>query len=222
MNLTSLKSLNIFYVCLISFLFFCCFCFSVKIITGLSIQKFLPGPSDMADYFLEINTAIKRGIFSHNSGYNGYIWYPDTLSTADSLFYGAHGLFILLPYVFIGKVIGWSGAAPLVIHTILLTAAFLVVYFCTGSIKKTIISQIITFTFIPFIIYFPTTMMEMQMYAWGIVLISLIYAYVNNPNKVNQIGLLVCIVLASAVRITNIIYIIPYFILTIKECMKTA
>ncbi|MCL1955047.1 MAG: hypothetical protein FWF61_03865, partial [Brevinematales bacterium] len=211
---------NFFLICIISMIFFAAFAVSVNQITGFSLSKFLPGYSDMADYYIEINAAVKKGIFSHNAGYNGYIWHPDILSIADNLFYGAHGLFILLPYVFTAKVIGWNGITPLIIHMILLTIAFLFVYFSTRSFKKAFISQIVTFTFIPFLIYFPTTMMEIQMYAWGIVLMALIYAYINHPSKINHIGLLVCVLFASTARITNIVYIIPYFILIIdKNCL---
>lgn len=209
--------ISMFIILAISASFFLLYCFIVNTITDEPVSKFLPGASDASDYYTEIGAAIRAGIFSRNAGYNGYIFNTDVLCVADSLFYGAHGLFILLPYIFFGKIIGWGGASPLIIHMVLFTIAFFFIYFCTASIKKTIAVQILCFTFVPLIRHFSTMMMEMQMYAWGILLAALLYAYIKSPNKFNQTGLLIAIVLASSVRITNIIFGIPYFILTIRD-----
>jgi hypothetical protein len=190
--------------------FFWLFSLAVRFFTDYTVSDFLPGHSDASEYYTGINTAIELGLFSRNAGYNGYIWEYDTLSVAPALFYGQHGLFMLVPYIAFGKIIGWSGAAPLVIHMILLAIAFSFVYLCTGSLKKTVAVQLLTFSFVPFLMFFHTMMMEVQMYAWAIVLTALTYAYMNRPNWRNRIGLMVAIVLASLMKITNVVFAVPY------------
>ena len=204
-------------VIFISVLFFGVYSVISNQLTGLPISDFLPGWSDMADYYTGINTAANVGFFSSNAGYTGYIFDNNDVSVAGSLFYGPHGAFIIIPYVIIAKIIGWGGAAPLIAHLILMTAAFIILYFCSADIKKTIIVQIVCFSFVPFIGYYFTMMMEIQMYAWGIVLTALTWAYMNKPNKANHIGMIICIVVASAIRVTNLVFGIPYFILILHE-----
>jgi hypothetical protein len=189
----------------------------VKSLTGEPLSNFLPGQSDAIGYYTEINTAVNVGVFSKSAGYNGYMWNRDELTIAKSLFYGGHGLFVLLPYIFFGKIIGWGGASPLVIHLILLTISFIFIYFCTASVKKAIIVQVICFLFVPLFSYFLALMMEIEMYAWGIILAALTYSYVKRSNRTTCMGLLIGVVLASSAKITNIVFIIPFFILTIKE-----
>jgi MFS family permease len=212
---TKIRDFAIIFIILA--VFFLLFSLAVRVFTDYTISDFLPGQSDPSDYYIEINTAIEYGVFSRNAGYNGFMWEPDTLSVAPTLFYGGHGLFMLVPYIILGKIVGWSGAAPLVIHMILLAIAFCFVYLCTGSIKKTVAMQLLTFSFVPFLMCFSTPMMEVQMYAWAILLTALTYAYLNRPSRRNRFALLVTIVLASFAKITHAAFIGPYLAVTLWQ-----
>jgi hypothetical protein len=199
--------------------FFLLFSLAVRGLTDYTVTDFLPGYSDMSDYFIGINTAIELGPFSRNAGYSGYIGKPDTLSVAPNLFYGGHGLFAVAPYIVLGKIVGWGGATPLFIHLILLAIAFSFVYSCTGNIKKTVAVQLLTLSFIPFLMFFGTMMMEVQMYVWAIVMTALTYAYINRPSRQNHFGLMAAIVLASFARITNAVFIVPYLTVTLWQLL---
>ena len=174
-KLANEHALQVFSVTLISFMFLLLYSLMVRSLTGLSISSFLPGPSDMSAYYIKINAAVNHGVFSSNAGMSGYLLHGNVLYVSDWLFYGAHGMFILLPYIFLGNILGWAGATPLVIHVILLTVSFYFVYFCTSSLKMAVVVQLLTFSFTPLLLYFSTAMMEIQMYAWGIIIVSLLY-----------------------------------------------
>jgi hypothetical protein len=199
--------------------FFLLYSLAVRNLTEYTISDFLPGYSDMSDFIL-INTAIKLGSFSRNAGYNGFMWEDDILSVAPVLFYGGRGFFMVVPYIILGKIIGWGGAAPIVIHLILLAIAFSIVYFCTNNIKKTVAVQLLTLSFIPFLMFFGTMMMEVQMYAWAIVLAALTYAYMNRPCWRSRLGLLTAIVLASFAKITNAVFLVPYLTVAVWQLLS--
>jgi len=208
---------NLLIISGLSVLFFIVNAAIVYLLTGRSLSDFVPGRSDNVVFYNLISTAIEHGIFSPLAGLNGYLWPGGIVTVAEWGYFSAHGMFILLPYIFFGNIFGWGGGTPLVIHIVLLTIAFNFVYFCTKSRTKTVLVQFFAFSFAPLLIYFNTMMMEIQMYAWAILIMAIFYAYVTQPKKSNQIGLLVAITLASSGRISNIFFMVPYFALELEK-----
>lgn len=199
-------------ILVISIVMFALYSLVVFSVTQSSISNYLPGNSDMIDYYLEIKTAIHNGIINHNAGYFGY-YIDGRFDVAQYLNWGAHGPTILMPYVILGALIGFQGSSLLIAHAILILIGFYFVYFCTKSLRITLLTQISLLAFSPFTMYFSHFMMEVQMYAYGMIAMSLLYRiFREQHSRYLRYGFLLCVVLASGARLTNMLYLIPYFL----------
>ena len=211
--------INMLYVLIIPFLFWVFLSHTVYSRTGFTLYNHIHPLSDISSYYVMIAAAIRSGMFSGTAGYTGYLFGSSgglELEVASHLFYGAHGFFILLPYIILGNIFGWTGSSVLFINLTIITIAFYFVYFSTKSIRVTYLIQLSIFLFVPFLAYFPTLMMETQIHAWGIIVMSMLYRYNKEKNTKSRVGLLLSIVLSSFARATNLVFIIPYFLLELQ------
>jgi len=191
-------------------------------LTGFTLNCFtLSSLNDANAYYIQVNNIIQRGFLSSTTGYHSYLLEGGIIYNPYWLYFGAHGIAILLPYVFLGSVLGGlEGSAILWIHLILLTIAFFAIYIATKSIKTTIVVQVLTFIFTPMLNYFPTFMMEIQMYFWSLTCVAAIYAYKTNPTKMVKLIYFTVVLAASAARMTNIIFIFPYIVEILSAVIK--
>jgi hypothetical protein len=187
------------------------------LLTGRHINSFLPGYSDMIEYHMSIKTAVENGMFSQNAGYFGQ-FYADGKGYADWLYYGAHGFLSVTPYILTGIVIGgWTNYAPLIAHLIIITLALFVVYFCCRSFKKTLGIQLLLFSFSPFLMYYHSMMIEIEMYAVALICVAAYYFYETCRSRSALCLFALSVLLAASFRITNIVFIIPLLVNFIRE-----
>ena len=222
-NFIKNHGVNLLYILLIPLAFWIIFGAVVYIRTGYTLSDHIFWYSDVSSYYLLISGILRSGIFSDTMGSTGYLFYWEgitALNVARHLFYGAHGIFILLPYIFFGSFLGFNGVMPLFIGLLLLIIAFYFVYFSCYSLKQTIFVQLAIFLFLPFLFHFPTLFMDTQMHAWGIILMALLYKYRLEQKNRTGLFFLFAVFFASLARITNLVFIIPYFFIEIENWTK--
>jgi len=191
-------------------------------LTGFTLNDFtLSGLNDANAYYIQVNNVIQKGFLSSTIGYHSYLLAGGIIYNPYWLNFGAHGIAILLPYIFLGSILGGlEGSAILWMHLILLTIAFFAIYLATKSIRTTVVVQILTFIFTPMLFYFPTFMMEIQMYFWSLTCVAAIYAYKTHPTKKIKLLYFTVVLAASAVRMTNFIFILPYIVDVLLAAIK--
>jgi len=202
--------LGCFLILLVFALFLLFYYLIIRVFTGGKLQNFRPVYSDETGYFTEINTAVKRGLFNANSGYSGF--YNGDFLVAKFLNYAAHGIFVLLPYYLIGNIFGWTYFSPIIANCIIMTVSFLIFFFITKNIKKTLICMAFTLTFLPLLLYFGTMMVEVTFFAFSVILAALYYNYKKNPSRKNEIIYIVVAAVSCLMRITNLVFFIPIII----------
>lgn len=175
---------------------------------------FVPGTSDEIDYWMEIRAIVENGLFS-NSGYFGY-----QELTANYLFYGAHGPYLLLPYYLIGKIIGWNTYTPLICNVLFMIIALLLFAAITKSNRMTGLLCILLCGYSYFTIFYMTAMVETLFFAIAIVMGALFYKCFSDPeaSKKYKIWLFVLISISALFRISNVLFFFPYlFLLQVKK-----
>jgi len=202
--------LGCFLIILVFAVFLLFYYLIIRFFTGGRLQNFMPSYSDEIDYFMEINTAVKRGLFDAHSGYSGN--YTGEYAVAKFLNYGNHGIFVLIPYYLVGIVFGWNYFSPIIANSVILTASFFCFFFITKNIRKTLVSMVFTLTFIPLILYFGTIMVEITFFAFSVILAALFYNYKKNPSRKNEIIYIIVVSFACLMRITNLVFFIPVII----------
>lgn len=164
---------------------------------------------DELDYWAETATLIRRGLFSRTAGYFGF----NFDSTAPLLFYGAHGLFSLIPFALFGHILPWTQQVVLVLNPLLIGLSLALAYSINKSLGRTLIVSFSLFIFYPFYLYFSTGMIETSLYAGSIFLAALcVQVFKTSSRQSLYLNLYyVTAVLFSLVRITNLVFLIPSF-----------
>jgi hypothetical protein len=189
-------------------IFFVLYNFAVSHFTvGHSLSDYKPVLSDAVVYYLEIQTAVERGLLNANAGYFGY--FQDSAYVAELLNYGAHGIMYIFPYLIIGNIIGWNPNTPVAADIIFLFLAITVLHFGANNLKKTILCVGCTLSFPLILYYFGTGMLEVMLSALLIVLTVLLYRYCANPTSQRFFVALIAVVVCCSFRIHNIIFLIP-------------
>jgi len=175
-----------------------------------NLFNFTPLWSDELGYWHETNTAVNRGLFSNNSGYFSYLEIPTNL-----LFYGAHGIFIIIPYYLIGIVLGWTTYTPLIANIIFMTAAMLLFARITRNTRHTAILAVLLLFFNYFLMYYITAMSETLHYACCIVIIALVSRCFTDTShkKRYMILLFIAVTIASFIRINNVVFYLPMMLM---------
>lgn len=175
-----------------------------------NLFNFTPVWSDELGYWHETDTAVNLGLFSENSGYFSYLEIPSKL-----LFYGAHGIFVIIPYYLIGIIFGWTAYSPLIANIIFMTAAMLLFARITRETRHTIILAVLLLFFNYFLLYYITAMSETLHYAISIVIIALVSRCFTDTalKKRYMILLFIAVTIASLIRISNVVFYLPMMLM---------
>ncbi len=188
--------------------FLLAFLWAVQSGTGQPLRNFHPVENDEIDYYLEIQSAIQRGVASENAGFFGYFAGGEAY-VAPRLFYGAHGFFILIPYYLAGLLLGWAPTTPLLANAAMLLAALCVLALCGGGRRGPHAALALCVLFLPLWLYFGTMMMELQLLALAIAQAALLYSYDVRPTRGKRNAFLALGLIGCLFRITNLFFFLP-------------
>jgi hypothetical protein len=183
--------------------------------TGDGIFSFCPSSSDERFYYRMINTAVNEGLFSENAGYNGSYDGSETY-TAHCLFYSTKGVFYVIPFYIVGKVVGWTTYTPLIANIIFLFISVNILHFCIEKRKRTLCVLLVLLYF-PMIRFIGSGMLEVLVISNIVVIASVLYRYHLHPRKLTLIVLIILIALNCMLRISNIVFFIPIVFILAKN-----
>ena len=162
--------------------------------------------SDEIDYYAESVSISKNGIINQESGYFGY----NLDQHAKLLNYGAHALFNILPYAFVAKLTTASQTSALMANLALLCSSFFVFFLLRRSLKELALLFLLLFSFLPFLLYYFTGMVEAIIYVGSILLIT-VYENLFSENEHSSVlsAYILLVLLWSLFRITHIFFLLP-------------
>ena len=208
---------NCFFILLLFAFFILGYHLMIVYMFGGKLQNFRPVTFviDETDYFLEIKTAVEKGLFNRHSGYYGF--YHDRPFVSSILNYGPHGWFVLVPYYLVGLVFGWNPFSPIIANTVILLLSSFLMFFITKNIRKTLACTVFTLSFTPLLLFFGTMMVEMVFYALSLILAALLFNYIREPSRKREIVYISVVIIACMFRITNLVFFVPLIIIKTKS-----
>ena len=171
------KIVSVLAVISISGAFFGIYLLVIRLLFDGGLNTFWPILSDEADYFITAKRIAEHGIIN-KGGYSGY-YAGGEFSMAKSLNYGGHGFLPVFPYVLIFLIGGTEFPMAIISHLIIMTLTFIAVYFLTDDLKKTAAVQLASLSFLPFLLYFGSFMMEVQQFSTVVIIAVIYYKWIN-------------------------------------------
>ena len=175
--------------------------------------------SDEFDYYAESVSIARNSLVNQESGYFGY----NLNLHAKLLNYGAHAPFNLLPLALTAKLTGDSQASALLANLVLLCISLLVFFLLRRSLKDLALLFLLLFSFLPFLLYVFTGMVEVLIYA-GLILLLPLYEklFAKREQSPSLLAYLLVVLLWSLSRITHIFFLLPALIFEIGILKKKA
>lgn len=158
--------------------------------------------NDEVFYYKQIESMIKYGFPRGYFGYNE--------SHAQMLTFGPWNLFLLLPYVIVGKVLGWNYFMPVLVNILMFASAIFIFAKVSGAtVKERILIYCIYGAFGIIFRYILSGMVESIAFSICLVIISLVYKLERNfINKKIQPVVWVILFLCFIATVMR-----PYFII---------
>ena len=175
-----------------------------------SLFSIMPAWNDEDFYFNQIKSILEYG---QPLGYYGY----DGSHAAVGNF-GAHGWFILMPYVIFCRIFGLHFNSIAVVNLIMLMVAV----FTYEMLFKPTIKRAVLFTTLigsPMLVfYINTCMMEGENYFWAI-MTAVLMAHLawNNGGKKAKAALAIIIIMAILSKVTWAVLIFPFVLILLKD-----
>ncbi|MCL1789745.1 MAG: hypothetical protein FWG40_00040 [Peptococcaceae bacterium] len=205
------RLLSTFIIVVCMGVFLGAYLFLIRLLGGGGLDAFCPVESDEADYFRTLTNLIQYGPVN-NGGYNGYFLNGEVF-IAKFLNYSGHGFLILWPYFLMFLFLGKGFSTVILSNLLLLACGFLTVYFVTNSLRKTVVVLSASLTFLPMLLFFGSFMMEVSQYFFVIVAAALLWRYQKDPSRVVGIAFVILVLAFCVIRITNVLFLIPYIVL---------
>lgn len=131
---------------------------------------FLPNGkwSDEVFYYKQIEAMIEYGMPQGYFGYGG--------THAEQLTFGAWSVFLLLPYVVMGKFVGWNFSSPIACNLLCITIALFIFYMLVRPSIQSMVIFIAGYSLSPLVVRFTISgMTEAILFAATIVIVALYY-----------------------------------------------
>jgi hypothetical protein len=162
--------------------------------------------SDEIDYYAESVSISRNGILNQEGGYFGY----NLDQHAKLLNYGAHAPFNLLPYAFVAKLTLASQYSALMANVALLCISLFVFFLLRRSLKDLALLFLLLFSFLPFLLYYFTGMVEVLIYA-GLILLLPVYEslFEKKERSPALVAYILLVLLWSLSRLTHIFFLLP-------------
>jgi hypothetical protein len=175
--------------------------------------------SDEIDYYAESVSISQNGILNQDSGYFGY----NLDQHAKLLNYGAHAPFNLLPYAFVAKLTLASQSSALLANLALLCISLFVFFLLRRSLRDLAVLLLLLFSFLPFLLYYFTGMVEVLIYAGLILLLPFYQRMFKKPERSPALlAYILLVILWSLSRLTHIIFLLPALLFEIGILKKKA
>ena len=173
--------------------------------------------SDEFDYYAESISISRNGLVNEESGYFGY----GLDQHAKVLNYGAHAPFNLLPIALTAKLSGNSQSSTLSTNVALLCISVFIFFILRKSIKDIALLLLLLFSFLPFLLYFFTGMVEVLIYAGLILLLPLYETLFKKRERSSAlIAYIILVLVWSLFRITHIFFLLPALLYEIGVLKK--
>jgi hypothetical protein len=182
--------------------------------TGLiahqSVFNSVPCWSDELAYWHEVLSLSHKGLDF------GYYTINEVLPTY--LSFGTHGFGTITVYAVFGKIFGWKTYSLVIANAFYLSMAFLVLTTLVKiSTKNLIVILILTLTYIPLILFSPTSMSELLHFSTLITYVALLHVFFKQGGLKWLVFLLLFCTAISCVRIINIFLFLPILFKTNKK-----
>ena len=188
-------------------------------VNNSSLSEFHLINSDEFDYYAESVSIARNSLINQESGYFGY-----SLNLhARLLNYGAHAPFNLLPFALTAKLTGDSQASALLANLVLLCISLFVFFLLRRSLKDLALLFLLLFSFLPFLLYVFTGMVEVLIYA-GLILLLPFYEklFAKREQSPFLLAYILLVLLWSLSRITHVFFLLPALIFEIGILKKKA
>lgn len=173
----------------------------------------MPSFSDEDFYFNQIKSILKYG---HPLGYYGFDGSHAIIGN-----FGAHGWFILLPYVIFCKLFGLQFNSMAIMNNMLLCIAIIVYEVLFKPSLKRLILFVMLISSPMIVIYTNTLMVETESYFFAIISALLMVKIVqNSDNKKIQIILTITVIWAMLSKVTWIVLLFPTALIIMKPVRK--
>ncbi len=177
-----------------------------------SLSEFHLINSDEFDYYAESVSVARNSLINKNSGYFGY----SLDKHAKLLNYGAHAPFNLLPFALGANFTGYSQTSALLANTATLCFSLLIFFALRKYLRDLAIVLVLLFSFLPFLLYFFTGMLEVQMFAGMVLLLPFFETMMDGKSRNIAFKAYFLLVLVwTLLRITNIFLLLPALIFEI-------
>lgn len=186
-----------------------------KLITNqnyFSIQPFL---SDEIDYWREMFSFDNCGF---SFGKTGWLGAKEAVIGP----FGCHGWSTILCYWWFSILFSWQKNSIIICNLLIYIFSLIVLCFCLKPNKKqALVFFLFSFSYLPFVLYFSTSLIETYLYSLVIIQFSLFVEYKHHPNKVT-LSLNICFgIYISAIRIVYIVVLLPLIFDLILSSKKT-
>ena len=175
---------------------------TTSLIAHQSVLNSVPCWSDELAYWHEVLSFSQRGLDF------GYYSMNEVLPTY--LSFGTHGFGTITVYALFGKIVGWKTYSMVIANAFFLSMAFLVLTsLVKTSTKNLFFILILTLTYIPLILFSPTSMSELLHFSTLIVYVALLHVFFQRGGVKWLVILLVFCTAISCIRIINIFLFLP-------------
>ena len=179
--------------------------------TGLiahhSVFNSVPCWSDELAYWHEVLSFSQKGLDF------GYYSMNEVLPAYFS--FGTHGFGTVSLYALFGKIFGWKTYSLVIANSFFMSLAFLLLTtLMKVSTKNLIIILFLTLTYIPLILFSPTSMSELLNLSMLIVYVVLLHVYFQRGGKK---WLLIVLLFCTAISFVRIIYIVLFLPVLFKR-----
>lgn len=183
---------------------------------GLNPQIFIPTYNDEVAWFTQIESMITYGA---PLGYEGYNATHAPIGT-----FGPWGIATLVPYAFVGKLIGWKFHSMVIANMLLLSAAIAIFIFLTRPSMKQLLWFAVGYVSMSITVgYSILAMAESLRYALAIVIAGmLIKQYRNEGGKVFTFVLIPFVILFSIQVYLIFALVIPVYVFLVLRDKKIA
>ena len=167
-----------------------------------SVFNSVPCWSDELAYWHEVLSFSQKGMAF------GYYSMNEVLPTFFS--FGTHGFGTVSVYALFGKIFGWNAYSLVIANSFFMSLAFLLLTTLVKvSTKNLLIVLLLTLTYIPLILFSPTSMSELLNLSMLTVYAVLLHVYFQREGKKWLVFLLLFCTAISFVRIIYIVLFLP-------------
>lgn len=175
---------------------------TTRIIAHHSVFNSVPCWSDELAYWHEILSFSQKGF--------GFGYYTINEVLPKYLSFGTHGFGTVSVYALFGKIFGWKTYSIVIANALFISLSIAILLLLVRITSRNLLLILaFTLTYIPLILFSPTSMTELLNYSVLITYMALLYNYFHREGKKWLVFLLLFCTAISFIRIIYVILLLP-------------